>query len=135
MLPRTIVKVDGVGISYFSGATELKVMDSVSFNVYDDEFVSVIGPSGCGKSSLIRTIIGLQNPTHGRVLFNEREVRGPPYGMSMIFQNIALIPWKTALENVKLAIEDAKMSDAVKDKKCMDALDSRPLIQASSAEA
>ena len=98
-------------------------MDNVSFSVYDDEFVSIIGPSGCGKSSLIRTIIGLQKPTHGKVLFNERDVRGPPYGMSMIFQNIALIPWKTAIENVKLAIEDAKMSEAVKDKKCLDALD------------
>ncbi len=41
----------------------------------------------------------------------------------MIFQNIALIPWKTALENVKLAIEDSKMSEAVKERKCMDALD------------
>jgi ABC-type nitrate/sulfonate/bicarbonate transport system ATPase subunit len=43
--------------------------------------------------------------------------------MSMIFQNIALIPWKTALENVKLAIEDSKMSEAVKERKCMDALE------------
>jgi NitT/TauT family transport system ATP-binding protein len=114
--------VEDVSISYFQGNIEYKVMSGVSFNVYDDEFVSIIGPSGCGKSSLIRTMIGLQQATRGRIEFNGRQVTGPPYGMSMIFQGIALIPWKTALENVKLALINSSMSEKEKDKRCFYAL-------------
>ncbi len=98
-------------------------MTDVSFDVHDDEFLSLIGPSGCGKSSLIRTIIGLQDPTDGSVLFNGKEVSGPPYGMAMIFQNIALIPWKTALENVEFALENEKMADDEKAKRARNALE------------
>lgn len=106
-----IAKVEGVSLTYpVEGRRGLRVIGRLSFGVRDGEFLSIIGPSGCGKSSLIRMIIGLQRPTSGRVTFRGREVDSPPVGMSLIFQNIALIPWKTALENVEFSIENRDMS-------------------------
>lgn len=116
------MNVEGVSISYFDSESVYKVMDRVSFDVKEGEFLCLIGPSGCGKSSLIRTIIGLQEATHGRILFNGKQVKGSPYGMSMIFQNISLIPWKTALENVMFSLENEQMSEEEKQMRCMSAL-------------
>jgi NitT/TauT family transport system ATP-binding protein len=112
MPERTILEVKNISMGYFKGDSEFKVMDGVSFNVEDWEFVSVIGPSGCGKSSLIRTIIGLQEPTKGKIIFEGKEVNSPPFGMQMIFQNFVLLPWKTALENVELALEESGLNAA-----------------------
>jgi NitT/TauT family transport system ATP-binding protein len=104
---RDIAEVENVSLAYeVEGGKRLRVIDRLSFGVRDGEFLSIIGPSGCGKSSLIRMIIGLQEPTSGSITFKGRRVGSPPGGMSLIFQNIALIPWKTALENVEFSIEN-----------------------------
>ena len=108
---KDIAEIEKVSLTYeVEGGKGLKVMDRLSFGVRDGEFLSIIGPSGCVKSSLIRMIIGLQEPTSGGITFEGRRVSSPPGGMSLIFQNIALIPWKTALENVEFSIENRAMA-------------------------
>ena len=72
----------------------LTILDGVNLNVQRGEFLAVIGPSGEGKSTLLRVIAGLQRPHSGKV-----EVASPP---AMMFQDDRLLPWRTALRNVRL---------------------------------
>ncbi len=85
------------------------VIDNVSFEVRN-EFLCIVGPSGCGKSTLLRIIDGLDRPTSGRVLFHGEPITGPSPKIAVIFQTFALIPWKTVLGNVEMAIASTPVS-------------------------
>ncbi len=98
-----ILEVQKVSKTYRNGV-ELKALESVSFTVNYDEFLCIIGPSGCGKSTLLRIIAGLDKPDSGKVIFKGREITGPTPKITMVFQTFALLPWKTALENVELPL-------------------------------
>jgi NitT/TauT family transport system ATP-binding protein len=82
-------------------------LGDVSFRVEAGHFVSVVGPSGCGKSTLLQCLAGLLRPTAGQVLFDGREVTGPPEGLILLFQeyNRSLMAWRTVLGNVRFALE------------------------------
>ena len=75
------------------------MLEGASLAVGDGQFVSLVGPSGSGKSSLLRAVIGLQQPLEGTV---EREVA--PSDVAILFQDDALLPWKTARDNVALGL-------------------------------
>jgi NitT/TauT family transport system ATP-binding protein len=75
------------------------VLEGASLEVAPCQFVSLVGPSGSGKSSLLRAVIGLQKPLAGTV---DAEV--PPTDVGMLFQDDALLPWKTARDNVALGL-------------------------------
>ena len=79
----------------------------VSFSVAPHEFVSVIGPSGCGKSTIMKIIAGLLDPTGGSVRVSGSTVSGPGNDRGCVFQSPGLMPWKTVLANVTLALEFA----------------------------
>lgn len=87
------------------GGRDIKVLEDVTFSIDKEEFVCIVGPSGCGKSTLLRIIAGLIPPTTGEVLFRGEKVTEVPRGVSMVFQNFALLPWLTVLENVELGLE------------------------------
>jgi NitT/TauT family transport system ATP-binding protein len=84
---------------------ELLVLDDVNFELYEGEIVALLGKSGSGKSTLLRIIAGLSEPSSGTVNYRNQAVRGPVQGMAMVFQNFALLPWLTVLENVELGLE------------------------------
>ena len=96
------IRLDRVGHAY--GGTE--VLRDVSLEIPAGRISCVIGPSGCGKSTLLRFIGGLETPAQGRVLM----VGDPPAGclnpLTYVFQDFALLPWRTAAGNVSLALED-----------------------------
>ena len=75
------------------------VLEGASIEVDHGEFVSLVGPSGSGKSSLLRAVIGLQQPLAGTV-----EAGYAPSEIGMLFQDDALLPWKTARDNVALGL-------------------------------
>jgi NitT/TauT family transport system ATP-binding protein len=85
------------------------VLEDVSFDVADNEIVSVVGPSGCGKTTLLRSIAGLALPTGGSVAVAGREVTGPPEGVAVVFQHFGLFPWKTVFGNVAYGLTVAGM--------------------------
>jgi NitT/TauT family transport system ATP-binding protein len=110
-------------ISYSLGP-EANIIDGVSFDAKKDEFVSVIGPSGCGKSTLLRIIAGLVRPTGGKIIYMGKSIQGTSKGISFVFQDFALLPWLTNLENVKLGCSMMeKMGEEEKNKKASIMLD------------
>lgn len=121
-MAKQILNVEDIALSYGQGKSEIKIIDGISFGVNEYEFFSIVGPSGCGKSTLIRIIAGLQEPTSGKVIYKGKEVASPTGDISMIFQNFALFPWRTSLENVTLALENKGMSAEEMQKRGMVAL-------------
>ena len=115
-----IVDVNSIGFSF----GEEKVIDDISFHADKDEFISIVGPSGCGKSTLLRIIAGLIRPSKGKILFMDMEVNGPTLGISFVFQDFALLPWLTNIENVKIGFSMLNISEEEKDKRAEAILES-----------
>ncbi len=76
-------------------------LDRVSLSIAAHQFVSVIGPSGCGKSTFLRLVAGLDKPTAGEITVSGRKVTGPGADRGMVFQEYALLPWKTTAANIE----------------------------------
>ncbi|GIW97980.1 MAG: nitrate/sulfonate/bicarbonate ABC transporter ATP-binding protein [Pirellulaceae bacterium] len=81
------------------------VLDSLSLDLAPEKIVSVIGPSGCGKTTLLRTIAGLVEPQEGRVRTVTSAGGGAGLEVGVVFQEPALLPWRTVWENVRLPLE------------------------------
>lgn len=84
------------------------VLDNISFNVFNGEFLSVLGPSGCGKTSLLRIIIGLLEPTSGQVIKDGIDITSYPSSkrkMGIVFQDYALFENLTVLQNIEYAMK------------------------------
>jgi NitT/TauT family transport system ATP-binding protein len=79
-------------------------LQDVSFEVPRGEFLAVVGPSGCGKSTLLTMIAGIANPQEGGVEIEGKLVAGLQRNVGFIFQRDALLPWRTALQNVALPL-------------------------------
>ncbi|MFJ8691771.1 ABC transporter ATP-binding protein [Streptomyces roseolilacinus] len=80
-------------------------LDGVDLTVGAGEFLVVVGPSGCGKSSLLDLLGGLSRPTSGRILLDGSLVTGPGLDRGIVFQQYALLPWRTAQGNVEFGLE------------------------------
>ena len=83
------------------------VLNNLNFDVYEGEFLSILGPSGCGKTTLLRILIGLETQSSGSITLDSRDISGLKPGdrdMGIVFQNYALFPNMTVLENVKYAL-------------------------------
>lgn len=93
------------------------VLEHVNLFVNEREFVVIVGPSGCGKSTLLRLIMGLTEPTDGEIYYRGRKVQGVCEGMAMVFQNFALFPWLTVVENVELGLEGRNLPKVEKRRK------------------
>jgi NitT/TauT family transport system ATP-binding protein len=83
------------------------VLEELSFEVEELEFLALLGPSGCGKSTLLRVIDGLTPCESGQILMNGRDITGVGTGRegAMVFQSFDLYPWRTVLENVEFGLE------------------------------
>ncbi|AEF42333.1 ABC transporter ATP-binding protein [Hoyosella subflava] len=77
----------------------------VSLDVATGEFLVLVGPSGCGKSTLLDLLGGLTSPTSGRILLDAAEITGPGLDRGVVFQQYALLPWRTAKENIEFGLE------------------------------
>ena len=89
-----------------------QVIHGISTRIADGEFVVIVGPSGCGKSTLLHLAAGLEKPTQGAVLADGQAVSGPHPSRTLVFQEHALYPWLTLLDNVALALEFQKAPKA-----------------------
>src|SRR3972149_4427773 len=97
------VVVHGLTKEYITGQGSVRALGGVNLEVRDREFFGVIGPTGCGKTTLLHIIARLETPSTGTVEFvGEQRTKSP---VSMVFQDAALMPWRTVEENVPLGAE------------------------------
>lgn len=87
-----------------SGASFVAV-DNISFEVPEGQFLAIVGPSGCGKTTVLNMMAGLVKPCSGRVLLRGEVVTGPSRSMGYMFARDALLPWRSARENVEFGLE------------------------------
>ena len=87
------------------GHDETLVLDGITFDVEDGEFLSILGPSGCGKTTLLRIIAGLIEPDNGQVVIDEVPVGLDHHRVGYIFQQESLFPWRTVRQNIELGLE------------------------------
>ena len=88
-------------------ATGNLVLKDIHLDVFEGEFLVIVGPSGCGKSTLLDLAAGLSLPTDGRIVLDGRAVTKPGPERSVVFQNYALLPWKTVFDNIAFALSAA----------------------------
>ncbi len=96
--------LSGVSKVYPTKKGPYTVLQDINLNVDKGEFICVIGHSGCGKSTLLNMVSGFANPTGGDVLLQGKRITKPGPDRMVVFQNYALLPWRTAFENVYLAV-------------------------------
>ena len=81
-----------------------EAIKDINLKIEKNTFVSIIGPSGCGKSTLLNLIAGLQAQTSGKIIIDGQAIKGPGPDRGVIFQNYALMPWLTTIENIQFAL-------------------------------
>lgn len=89
---------------------QLSALEGINFEVKDGEFVCLVGKSGCGKTTLLRIIAGLEQPSTGEVLIDNKRVLSPDPLVGMVFQEDRLFPWRTVRRNVELGLEIRKVA-------------------------
>ena len=101
-----LLEIHGICRSFPKGSgEELRVLQKVDLTIESGEIVGLLGRSGSGKSTLLRIIGGLIAPSSGDAKCRGETIKGPPNGVSMVFQSFALFPWLTVLQNVELGLE------------------------------
>ncbi|MFG3258971.1 ABC transporter ATP-binding protein [Streptomyces sp. NPDC048172] len=100
-----MITLRGVSKSFTGqdGST-VEALRDVGLEVGENEFLTVLGPSGCGKTTLLKSVAGLVPWDEGEILVDGAPVRGPGPERSVVFQNFALLPWATVLDNVAFGL-------------------------------
>ncbi|HEY9905575.1 MAG TPA: nitrate ABC transporter ATP-binding protein [Candidatus Sericytochromatia bacterium] len=96
--------IENVSKIYPTKKGSFTVLEGVNLTVQEGEFICVIGHSGCGKSTLLNMVSGFAFPTDGEVLLQGKRITKPGPDRMVVFQNYALLPWRTAFENIYLAV-------------------------------
>ncbi len=119
-----LISVRSLSKSFYGpGGRPLPVLEDVSLDVHEGEFVALLGRSGSGKSTLLRCIAGLMAPTEGEVRFRGKPLTGTNRETSMVFQTFALMPWLTVQQNVELGLEARGVPPAARVERALRAID------------
>ncbi len=92
------LSVNGLRFSY----SDKPIINDLSLNINNGEFVSILGPSGCGKSTLLNIFAGILKPQSGEILIDNKKYEKANHHFAYMPQNDLLLPWKTILDNVCL---------------------------------
>jgi NitT/TauT family transport system ATP-binding protein len=118
------IRLQNISVTYRTRSVPVEALKSVSLDIEEQEFVALLGPTGCGKSTLLRVIGDLRKPTDGTV-----EVRAQPASTArhqnefgFVFQEPALLPWRTALRNVQLPLEVVGYPHEKRQERCIELL-------------
>ena len=103
----SVIEIKELTVAYPQARSNnrLVALWQVDLVLQDGEFVTVVGPSGCGKTTLLNTVAGLLQPTSGTVLVDGQPVTGPGPERAVVFQEYALLPWRTASDNIRFGLE------------------------------
>lgn len=102
-----LIEVDDLTVEYEleGGQSSVVALQSIDLDIQEGEFLTVLGPSGCGKTTLLNTIAGLVKPTRGEVRENGKRVEAPGPDRAVVFQDYALLPWRSVWDNIRFGIE------------------------------
>ena len=103
------LRLDDISQSFVIQNEVRDAVINISLDVYDNEFLVILGPGQCGKSVLLNIVAGIEKPVGGKLLLDDELVTGSDERIGMVFQKLALMPWKTVMENVEFGPELAGM--------------------------
>lgn len=103
---------------------EVNVIDNIRYVVDCGKFVSIVGPSGCGKTTLLRIIAGLETASSGTVLLNGIQLIPGSDAVGFVFQEYALFPWRTMMENIEIGLEIKKIDKKTRQDLVMEYIES-----------
>lgn len=111
------IVIRGLAHAYYNPHSRAVVhaLAGVSLSVRDGEFVTVVGPSGCGKSTLLYLVAGLLRPTAGEISVGGAPVKSPGADRGMVFQDVAILPWRTVRRNIGHGLEIQGVPPAQRD--------------------
>lgn len=101
---RVRVAFKDLSVDFPTAQGPMRVLDKVSLDIRQGEFVSIIGPSGCGKTTLMNVLAGFVKPTSGQVLLDGRPVSAPGPDRGVIFQEYGVFPWLTVRKNIAFGL-------------------------------
>jgi NitT/TauT family transport system ATP-binding protein len=119
----SIIEVKNINKTFSVNGKKVTVFEDLSYGIDKGSFLSIVGPSGCGKSTLLKLVSGLESPTSGKVVFQGREISGPPKGMIYVFQQYSksIFPWRTVIQNIEFGLKaHKKLGKKEAREKCMD---------------
>ena len=125
------MRIEAREVSHSFGS--LEVLNAVSLAAEEGEVLCVIGPSGCGKSTLLSILGGLLQPTSGAVRVSGKSPSGCLNSLTYVFQDFALLPWRSVERNVSLALEGVGLGTAERDLRVRQALERTGLLDFSDA--
>ena len=94
--------------------SSFNAIEDISIDLPAGEFLVLVGPSGCGKSTLLDLLGGLSTPSSGRILLDGKPITGPGLDRGIVFQQYALLPWRTASKNIEFGLEAKGLPAAVR---------------------
>jgi len=106
------IRAEHIDKVYKTGKKSVAAIEDVSIDIQDNDFVCIVGPSGCGKSTLLRMLAGLDFPSAGNIIVNDRKVTGPGPDRGMVFQTYTLFPWMNVEDNIKFGLKIKKLPKA-----------------------
>jgi NitT/TauT family transport system ATP-binding protein len=120
-----IIELDELTVAYpLEGEQDYVVaLHNVTLDVREGEFITILGPSGCGKTTLLNTVAGLVSPTQGEVRLDGIPVSHPGPDRAVVFQEYALLPWRTVWDNVRFGLEMQKALKLGADERIQEVID------------
>ncbi|GIE34474.1 ABC transporter ATP-binding protein [Actinoplanes italicus] len=117
------IRFESVGKTFNARGKTVTALQDINLDVRDGEFLVIVGPSGCGKSTLLDLLGGLSDISSGRILVDGKPVTGPGLDRGIVFQQYALLPWRTAQGNVEFGLEAKGVSRRERAAKAREYLD------------
>ncbi|MEZ0601168.1 ABC transporter ATP-binding protein [Paraburkholderia sp. IW21] len=100
-----LIELREVTKHYSSREGKMQALQPLSFNIREEEFVSIVGPSGCGKSTLLKLVAGLEPISSGTMTLSGSRIAGPQKNVGIVFQSAVLLAWRNVLDNILLQAE------------------------------
>jgi NitT/TauT family transport system ATP-binding protein len=108
------LRVLNVSKAFKTNQGKVTALDSIDLTIQEGEFVCIVGPSGCGKTTLLNMIAGLDKPNQGEIWSNGNRVTGPGSDRVVVFQEGALFPWLTVMQNVEFGLNLRNVSPNIR---------------------